>query len=693
MQDSEEEQVDYDYDNEEQYARENVASGENTTSGRSPTLSSPEQIARTSNTGSIRRTPIPMPASSMVVPSRAVVPNEVQDELDRINAIQDGDARNMAFRLYMEKCELKRSLDQEMARTNRQATSTGSLEAREPPTFDGKDKTLKFKSWAKVAKHYFDIKGQAENTHVSSAISWLEGPALSQAQLLMEAQPAHTWPYDVWVNAMQDSLYQTDPITEARTVLHHAKLVGDSNFPAFASKFQHNLAILQQDDASRMSVPDQIFLFRRGLENTAYHHETEVDPSTNKAYTSLTAMMDRCRSVYQGRFFYSNNAAPAGGARGGFGNRGRGRSYMGGSHEQSHEGGSPGYQGGSLNRGRGGPPYRGRGGPSRGFNGGFQGRSGAPQNFGNRDFQGGSQGGYQNQNDARGGASGGRYNFSGGARGGNSGRGSALNHVAGRVEPATPAMSQMQDIQCFQCKNWGHMRGDCPMNVQQQQHQQPPYDGNKRPRYNRQASSLTDDAPDFHDFFQALFEPTFSSPPFSVEQHPSRKVVNPRFAKRKHGGQESKVMPDHKDYDAEPGTSNSHAGHSDSVPCLNKKEFQKLERATGMKFELDGGAINSLHGNLRNSCDVERFLEKDVSGRHTFICPPFSKIEAVLKHYRDCKARDQENTSICILVPAWQNEKWRPLLRSFTLMREYRAGSKVFESRSLQIGTTPRALR
>ena len=233
------------------------------------------------------------------------------------------------------------------------------------------------------------------------------------------------------------------------------------------------------------------------------------------------------------------------------------------------------------------------------------------------------------------------------------------------------------------------MRDTCPSQQQPQYQDQNNY---KRHRFSRQASSLTDDAPDFHEFLQTLFdEPTFSAPPFSVEQHPSRKVVNPHFAKRKQKSTETDDLSAQVAPDSEVGSSGQN-GHYESVPCLSKKEFQELERATGMKFELDGGAINSLHANSKKYCDVEDFLEKDISGKHTFVSPPFSKIEAVLKHYKACKAEDPEHTSICILVPGWQNEKWRPLLKGFTLMKEYKAGSKVFESRSLQIGTEARAL-
>lgn len=64
-----------------------------------------------------------------------------------------------------------------------------------------------------------------------------------------------------------------------------------------------------------------------------------------------------------------------------------------------------------------------------------------------------------------------------------------------------------------------------------------------------------------------------------------------------------------------------------------------------------------------------------------------------MKHYKTCKAKDPEHTSFCILVPGWQNEKWRHTLKGLTLLKAYRAGSKVFETRSLQVGNSLREQR
>ena len=79
---------------------------------------------------------------------------------------------------------------------------------------------------------------------------------------------------------------------------------------------------------------------------------------------------------------------------------------------------------------------------------------------------------------------------------------------------------------------------------------------------------------------------------------------------------------------------------------------------------------------------MAEFLEKDISGMHVYISPPFLSIEAVLKQYKTCKAKDPGNTSICILVPGWQSDIWRQFLKGFTLLKEFMPGNKVFETRN-----------
>ena len=51
-----------------------------------------------------------------------------------------------------------------------------------------------------------------------------------------------------------------------------------------------------------MSEQDQILLFKKALESTGFAKEVEVDPSTHKAFNSLTAVMDRCRTIFLGRY-------------------------------------------------------------------------------------------------------------------------------------------------------------------------------------------------------------------------------------------------------------------------------------------------------------------------------------------------------------------------------------------------------
>ena len=195
-------------------------------------------------------------------------------DFDAINGIEDINARKIAMQQFIRVQKLS-----ERNKAMRQAPIPNAhLEARKPAIFDGKDKNLKFKTWAQSTKHYLSLKGQSEDTFVKSAVSWLSGLPQSQAMLLLEEGPSEAWDYDGWVEAMQKALYQTDPTYEARLFLHTAHLDTDRNYAAFANKFQQNLAILQaSDESERMCSFDQTFLFRKAIRGTCFYQETEVD--------------------------------------------------------------------------------------------------------------------------------------------------------------------------------------------------------------------------------------------------------------------------------------------------------------------------------------------------------------------------------------------------------------------------------
>ena len=133
-------------------------------------------------------------------------------------------------------------------------------------------------------------------------------------------------------------------------------------------------------------------------------------------------------------------------------------------------------------------------------------------------------------------------------------------------------------------------------------------------------------------------------------------MINPQSAKRKRNHKMNFEVPDQVVPDSEPGVSGRSHDNDNEMPTLCRKEFLKLQRKTGIQFGLDGGAINSTHANVSKHYQVAEFLEKDISGMHVYISPPFSSIEAVLKHYKTCKTKDPGNTSICILVPGWQSD-------------------------------------
>ena len=187
--------------------------------------------------------------------------------------------------------------------------------ASPPNKFDGKDKDLKFKTWATSVEHYLSFMGRAPDTFVASAVSWLAGPPQNQAMLLMQDKPAKHWVLYAWVEAMQAALCQVDPMHEARTWLHNAVMSRESDFSRFANQFRTNFAIVQTG-GDKMAMADQILLFRQAIQGTSFYERTQVDHSTNKPFASLTSVMDMCITLYQGEPGSSKRASNGGGAAG-----------------------------------------------------------------------------------------------------------------------------------------------------------------------------------------------------------------------------------------------------------------------------------------------------------------------------------------------------------------------------------------
>ena len=185
--------------------------------------------------------------------------------------------------------------------------------------------------------------------------------------------------------------------------------------------------------------------------------------------------------------------------------------------------------------------------------------------------------------------------------------------------------------------------------------------------------------------------PAFGQTPFATQAHPLKHVKRTNIAKV-HVTRAKHDLPVD---DSEASTSgrSEQADCGRHIPGLSKKEFSGSQAKTGRVFHLDGSAQDKTTANVKRFCNANELLERDISGKHMYVSPPFSMLGPVLRHYQVCKAKDPEHTSLCVLVPAWQNTDWRPLMKGFRLLKEYRAGDKVFEERPHKGPSTLRCLR
>lgn len=121
---------------------------------------------------------------------------------------------------------------------------------------------------------------------------------------------------------------------------------------------------------------------------------------------------------------------------------------------------------------------------------------------------------------------------------------------------------------------------------------------------------------------------------------------------------------------------------------LRKEEFDKLQKLCGTTFSIEAGTNNKAQALVEKCYTVTELLEKvekDIGGKFVYAAPQLSEIEALLKYYKLVKQENPE-TAICILVPGWHDKKWRPLLKGFSLVKEYEKNQRVFEDLSSSVG-------
>ena len=72
------------------------------------------------------------------------------------------------------------------------------------------------------------------------------------------------------------------------------------------------------------------------------------------------------------------------------------------------------------------------------------------------------------------------------------------------------------------------------------------------------------------------------------------------------------------------------------------------------------------------------FEASDVSGENLWANFPFSRLEEMLRHYKDCKKKAPTTTSGMFVVPVWPGTDWWPLLEDMEIVKEYPPGTYLF---------------
>lgn len=389
------------------------------------------------------------------------------------------------MKLAQQNAELKGMLSAQ----SKKSSSSKEVHAKAPKKFSGNDKEDNFKQWAAIMLMNLKLKKQSSKDYVSSATTHLEDNALTQALLIQDRNPNIGW--DAFITEMQRALYHRDPNIQAREALHRAYLKQASDFPAFSYEFSKNLGIVNASEAP-MSELDAIVCFKAAVRETAYHKETEVNPRTDTAYTTLKPIIERCQAVYESRYAgKSRDKEDSGKTYREFGNtsymnkRGRGRSTE-----------------------RGGRTFRGGRGYNRGFSSSYQNSNNYNQE---RSFE-------RNRGNR------GRGNERGRGRGNNSegGRGRERENPSRRFVPVEGTRANPYDI-CGRCGNRGHWHSECPS-----EHGDSRYQAPRHRRYGSNPPFSPEGNEDFSASLQALFsELPFAPSPFPIKVHMSHKKVNP----------------------------------------------------------------------------------------------------------------------------------------------------------------------
>ena len=125
------------------------------------------------------------------------------------------------------------------------------------------------------------------------------------------------------------------------------------------------------------------------------------------------------------------------------------------------------------------------------------------------------------------------------------------------------------------------------------------------------------------------------------------------------------------------------------------KAFADIEAEVG-PFTLDGCAdVKGHNAHKWSFCSkAKSVLERSLAGERVWLNPPFNEsfVEALVRHYQQCKAASPANTAAALVLPLWAHAKWWRLLRGWQWLRHYPRGSNLFSAPAAEAGGQRRDL-
>lgn len=125
----------------------------------------------------------------------------------------------------------------------------------------------------------------------------------------------------------------------------------------------------------------------------------------------------------------------------------------------------------------------------------------------------------------------------------------------------------------------------------------------------------------------------------------------------------------------------SHGDNRQFLPQLFQDVNKMFSSMSGKHFTID---VCSMNNGINALCPKwlspnRSFLKEydSLAGQALWINPPFRQINTFLQHYLHVK-KLQPQTCGAVLLPAWYNAAWRPLLRGFKCVKTFAVGSEIF---------------